>query len=140
MSNTSLTLNIGKSKTLKATVNGKISKVSWKSKNKNIVTVNSSGKVIAKKAGKTEIYAKANGKTATCTVIVKQSVTSAYKKLIQQYEKNMEKRSFNISQYKHYWTGLCFAKLLDFNGDGTEELVLTYQTEKTNIDNIEVPC
>ena len=136
LSNTSLTLNIGKSKTLKATVNGKISKVSWKSKNKNIVTVNSSGKVIAKKAGKTEIYAKANGKTATCTVIVKQSVTSAYKKLIQQYEKKYGKAQLHISQYKHYWTGLCFAKLLDFNGDGTEELVLTYQTEKTNIDNM----
>ena len=95
------------------------------------MTVNSSGKVIAKKAGKTEIYAKANGKTATCTVIVKQSVTSAYKKLIQQYEKKYGKAQLHISQYKHYWTGLCFAKLLDFNGDGTEELVLTYQTEKT---------
>lgn len=137
LSDTSLTLSVGKSEILKATVNGKITKVSWKSKNKNIATVNSSGKVIAKKVGQTEVYAESNGQTAVCTITVKQSAISAYRKLVQQYEKKYGKAHlYNYSQYKHFWTGLCFTKLLDFNGDGTKELILVYQTEKTKIINM----
>ena len=32
---------------------------------------------------------------------------------------------------------LIIAKLLDFNGDGVDELILAYQTEPSNIDNVE---
>ena len=72
-----------------------------------------------------------------CTITVKQSAISAYRKLVQQYEKKYGKAHlYNYSQYKHFWTGLCFAKLLDFNGDGTKELILVYQTEKTKIINM----
>ena len=45
--------------------------VSWASKNKAIATVNKSGKVTAKKAGKTMITATYKGKTYKCAVVVK---------------------------------------------------------------------
>ena len=45
--------------------------VSWASKNKAIATVNKSGKVTAKKAGKTTITAIYKGKTYKCAVVVK---------------------------------------------------------------------
>lgn len=61
---------------LKATVKGKSTKVTWKSGNKSIATVSSSGKVTAKKAGKVTIKATANGKTAKCTITVKKKPVS----------------------------------------------------------------
>jgi uncharacterized protein YjdB len=69
-----LTLKKGKSKTLKYTLPSGTytSKVTWTSSNKKIATVNSSGKVTAKKKGSCTITATThNGKTATCTVTVK---------------------------------------------------------------------
>ena len=45
--------------------------------------------------------------------------------------------SANLNEQEQFWTGLCFAKLLDFNGDGVDELILAYQTEPSNIDNVE---
>lgn len=67
----SVTLTKGKSVTLKIT--GTKNKVYWKSKNTNIATVNSKGKVTAKKAGKTTIIATVSKKQYKCTVTVKNS-------------------------------------------------------------------
>ena len=76
-----ISLEIGKTTTLTATVTGKSQKVTWKSSNKKIATV-SGGVVTTKKAGKVTITAKANGKTAKCVVTVKQpDYKSIYKKL-----------------------------------------------------------
>lgn len=62
-------LNKGDSQKLK--VNGaKASDVQWKSKNKNIATVNKDGKVVGKKKGQTKIYATIYGKKLTCDVVV----------------------------------------------------------------------
>lgn len=69
-------LTVGKSKSLVATVtptNASNKKVKWTSSNKKVATVNSKGKVTAKKAGTVEITAKAkdgSGKKASCTVVV----------------------------------------------------------------------
>lgn len=66
---------------LKATVTGKSKKVTWSSSNKKIATVSSKGKVTAKKAGTAVITAKANGKTAKCTVtVIKPSIKLNQKK------------------------------------------------------------
>lgn len=45
--------------------------VNWKSKNREVASVNYFGKVTAKSKGNTVIYAKVKGKTLRCTVTVK---------------------------------------------------------------------
>jgi chitinase len=62
--------NFGTVKTLK--VIGSQDKVSWTSSNKNVATVNSSGKVTAKGPGNATITANINGAKITCNVKVLQ--------------------------------------------------------------------
>lgn len=83
LNKSTLSIKVGSTSTLKATVTGKSSSVTWKSSNTSIATVNSNGKITAKKAGKTTITAKANGKTAKCTITVKAvDYKSLYKKFL----------------------------------------------------------
>ena len=70
LSKTSLTIQKGKSTTLKATVKGKSKTVTWKSSDKTIATVDKSGKVTGKKEGTATITATANGVSAKCKVTV----------------------------------------------------------------------
>lgn len=70
LSVTSVSIQKGKTYTLKATVTGSSRKVTWKSSNSSVASVSSTGKVTAKAAGKAVISASANGKTAKCTVTV----------------------------------------------------------------------
>ncbi|MCR4671239.1 MAG: S-layer homology domain-containing protein, partial [Saccharofermentans sp.] len=60
----------GKTVTLKATLTGSTDKISWKSSDTKIATVDSSGKITGKQAGKVTITASVAGKKATCTVTV----------------------------------------------------------------------
>ena len=69
ISNKKLTLVAGKSKTLKVT--GTKSSIKWTSSDKTIATVNSKGKVTAKKHGTATITAKVGSKKLTCKVTVK---------------------------------------------------------------------
>ena len=59
----------GSSDTLTATLNGSTDKITWKSSNTNIATVDS-GKITAKQAGVVTITATAAGKTAKCKLTV----------------------------------------------------------------------
>ena len=56
---------------LRAGVKGKSNQVTWFSSNSKIASVDKSGLISAKSAGKCTIYAKANGLTAACHVYVK---------------------------------------------------------------------
>ena len=79
ISNKSVTLKIGKTKTLSVLKSGKaISKVKWKSSNKKIASVSSKGVVKAKKKGKTTIIAKVGKKQYKCKLTVKANL--AYNK------------------------------------------------------------
>ena len=69
ISNTKITLTVGKSKTLK--VKGTKKKAKWSSSKKSVATVTSKGKVTAKKSGKTTITAKIGKKKYICKVTVK---------------------------------------------------------------------
>ncbi len=69
LSKSTLTLHRPNSATLKVT--GTTMKVKWKSSNKDVATVNSKGKVTAKKAGKVTITATVGGKELKCKVTVK---------------------------------------------------------------------
>ncbi|MBO4579030.1 MAG: S-layer homology domain-containing protein [Clostridiales bacterium] len=60
----------GKTLTLKARLAGSTSKVSWKTSDSSVATVDSSGKITAKMAGKVTITATAAGKSAKCTITV----------------------------------------------------------------------
>lgn len=74
LNKTKLELMVGKKTTLKYTLSpkGAKTKVSFKSSKTSVATVNSKGKITAKKAGKTTITVKtSNGKKATCKVTVK---------------------------------------------------------------------
>ena len=74
LNKTTLTLDIGKTANLKATLypsNAANKKCTWSSSNTSVATVDSNGKVTAKKAGTATITVKtSNGKTATCKVTV----------------------------------------------------------------------
>lgn len=69
LNKTKATIYVGSSKVLK--VKGTSGKVKWSSNRKSVATVNSKGKVTAKKAGKATITAKVNKKTYKCQVTVK---------------------------------------------------------------------
>lgn len=74
---TSISLTIGKSQTLKATVfpeNAANKTLSWKSGNPKVAAVEQSGRVTALKAGTANItVSTANGKTASCKVTVRKA-------------------------------------------------------------------
>ena len=73
LNKTALTLDVGKSYTLAKTVSpsNAVTSYTWSSSNTSVATVDSNGKVTAKKAGTATITVKtSNGKTATCKVTV----------------------------------------------------------------------
>lgn len=76
LNKTKLSINVGQTYQLKIT-GTKANK--WSSSKKSVATVNSKGKVTAKKAGKTTITCKGNdGKSYKCTVTVKEKHTHKY--------------------------------------------------------------
>ncbi|HWT27233.1 MAG TPA: Ig-like domain-containing protein [Mobilitalea sp.] len=72
LTKTSLTLDVGKTYTLK--VSGTKSKVTWSSSNKAVATVSTTGKVTAKKEGTATVTALVSKKKYTCKVTVKKPV------------------------------------------------------------------
>lgn len=122
-----------------------LSNVKYSSDNKKIVKVNSSGVIKAKKAGSTYIKCKieqyGSEYEISCEVTVEKNADSnsplmAYQNLIKSYEEKYGSAKLNVNEEKQFWTGLCFAKLLDFNDDGVDELILAYQEETSQIDNV----
>lgn len=97
----SLSLYKGDKVTLHATVKGKSRKVTWKSSKKSVATVNSDGKITAKKKGTVTITATANGVTAKCKVTVKQYYTK------DQAEKGLKKyvSKNETTNYYYFYEG-----------------------------------
>lgn len=71
LSDSSITLYVGESKTLTPYLNGNKTTAKWKIDNSSIASVSSSGKVTGKKAGTAKVTATFAGKTLTCRVTVK---------------------------------------------------------------------
>lgn len=107
LNKSTISVKAGKTIQLKATVTGKSSKVTWSSGNQKYATVNSSGKVTGKKAGKVTIYAKANGKTAKCTVTIKKAAEKTLTK--NQAIKAMQKY-FERYTHKGIISGISYVK------------------------------
>lgn len=109
-----LTLAKGQKYTLKVT--GTKKKVSWKSSDKNIVTV-SSGKLQAKKEGTVKITAKVGTKKLTCKVTVKGNYKTLYKSFLEQYTFTVDK------DYKWPIEAKSFC-ILDIDKNGVPELII----------------
>lgn len=71
LNKTRLTLYVGSTETL--VVTGTTEKVTWKSSNKKVATVNENGKITAKKKGTTLVTANVSGKILKCKVSVKKT-------------------------------------------------------------------
>lgn len=69
ISSSKITISIGETSKIK--VNGTDQKITWKSANKKIATVDKNGNVVGKKAGKVKITATVLKKKYSCTVTVK---------------------------------------------------------------------
>lgn len=141
---TKIALKVKEKKEFPCTGISYLSNVKYSSDNKKVAKVNSSGDIQAKKAGTTYIRCKVEQYGDTYNLVCKVTVkkegntkdpTSAYRNLIQSYEKKYGEAQLN--EHKQFWTGLCYAKLLDFNNDGINELILAYQTEKYNKDKVQ---
>ena len=141
---TKIALKVKEKKEFPCTGISYLSNVKYSSDNKKVAKVNSSGDIQTKKAGTTYIRCKVEQYGDTYNLVCKVTVkkegntkdpTSAYRNLIQSYEKKYGEAQLN--EQKQFWTGLCYAKLLDFNNDGINELILAYQTEKYNKDKVQ---
>lgn len=130
----SLTLAVGKTYNLK--LNGTKQKVVWKSKNSSVAAINSKGKVTAKKAGSTYVYAKVLGKSFSCKVTVQSKLAENYTKL-----KNYINRCGDTNE-----NGDKFISWYDLENDQTFGIV--YESRKdtynfisiTGTDDIEMSC
>lgn len=78
---TKATVYVGKTEALK--ISGTSKTVKWSTSNKNIATVNSKGKVTAKKAGNATITAKVSGKSYKCKVTVKKPYLNKTKAILE---------------------------------------------------------
>ena len=75
LNKTSITLKVGQTYQLK--LNGTNQKITWKSSNSKIVTVNKAGKLFAKSAGNATITAQVNGIRFVCKVKIQKKATPA---------------------------------------------------------------
>lgn len=100
ISNTTLTLSVGKTKTLKIT--GTTSTVSWTSSNKKIATVSKAGKVTAVSNGSAIITAKVDSEKYTCKVKVQgsQKLSEDWKDLEFMMDDEVYKLFFDFKQLK----------------------------------------
>lgn len=137
-STASLSLSGMKTIQLKATVRGKSKRVTWSSSNRKVAVVSSTGKVTAKSAGKTVITARANGKTAKCTITVKKAAAFSGKRAQHQkyvaYIKSFERRYKNAmvqGELKASKAKIYFA-FVDIDGDGTDECIVRGQYDPSS--------
>lgn len=100
ISNTTLTLSVGKTKTLKIT--GTTSTVSWSSSNKKIATVSKAGKVTGVSNGSAVITAKVGNEKYICKVKVQgsQELSEDWKDLEFKMDDEVYKLFFDFKQLK----------------------------------------
>ncbi len=114
LSRTSVTLSAGKSTTLK--LNGTKKKPTWKSSNKNVAAVSSTGKVKGLKAGTATITAKVGKKQYSCKVTVIVDYKSLYQKFMAE----------NRDDIKWYY-------FINVDGKGAPEMVTLRNPGRYNV-------
>ena len=126
LSKTKVTLNVGKSTTIKVTTDSK-KKVSWKTSNEKVVTVKD-GKITAKSVGQAVVTVTIDGisKTISVTVVKKEVVTTTTKKNEETTTKKTEETTTKVDVLDY---------VLEENKDsnvGQAVLYLTKNGEKVN--------
>ena len=145
LNKTSISIQVDEKAKIEAIKRNTINNIEWSSSNPKIASVDSDGEICGLKEGKATITATVSGKKVKCRVTVKNKEQESesslalieYKKLIQQYEQKYGEAEVRYMLGRPYWMGLCFAKLLDFNNDNINELILAYQTEISDIKKVQ---
>ena len=101
LSKKSVTLEVGKKKTIK--VKGTTKKVTWSSSDKNIATVSSKGEITAKGEGTCKITAKVGSKKLTCKVTVKLTTEAVKNYTKENEEEGREPQNPEQSIEDGYW-------------------------------------
>ncbi len=137
LNKTSISLDVGKSYTLK--VSGTKSKVAWSSSNKKIATVSTSGKVTAKKAGSATVTALVNKKKYNCKVTVKTPVNPLVKNApFAAQEANLGKINTVIpkdwtmnvlAQESNYIMVMLYPSTVDINSGSSNITVIVQETD-----------
>ena len=121
LDSSSISLYVKDSTYISASVSGKSSKVTWKTSNSSVATVDSNGKVTGKKAGTCKITASANGKKATCIITVKDNW---YQKVLSSSASYKIKGAYDGKTYTISRNSFNEYRLFDIDKDGTKELML----------------
>ena len=124
---TSVSLNVGESVTLAATVkpdNATNKTVSWSSSNASVASVDASGKVSAVAEGTATITAKAGDKTATCSVTVT-------KKVVAVESVTLDKSSLELTE------GETATLTATVKPDNASDKTVTWSSSKTSVATVD---
>ena len=124
---TSVSLNVGESVTLAATVkpdNATNKTVSWSSSNASVASVDASGKVSAVAEGTATITAKAGDKTATCSVTVT-------KKVVAVESVTLDKSSLELNE------GETATLAATVKPDNASDKTVTWSSSKTSVATVD---
>ena len=124
---TSVSLNVGESVTLAATVkpdNASDKTVSWSSSNASVASVDASGKVSAVAEGTATITAKAGDKTATCSVTVT-------KKVVAVESVTLDKSSLELNE------GETATLVATVKPDNATNKTVTWSSDKTSVATVD---
>ena len=124
---TSVSLNVGESVTLAATVkpdNATNKTVSWSSSNASVASVDASGKVSAVAEGTATITAKAGDKTATCSVTVT-------KKVVAVESVTLDKSSLELNE------GETVTLTATVKPDNASDRTVTWSSSKTSVATVD---
>lgn len=118
---------------LKATVDASETKTKWSTSNKAIATVDSKGKVTAKKAGTVVITGRSNGVSAKCTVTVKKknavNVNTIYKNYLARTWVSLPNRKDIYIRDAYFTTA-------DVDLNGTKELLVREGKDEYGNDSV----
>ena len=134
ISSSKITLSVGETSKLK--VNGTDQKITWKSSNKKIATIDKNGKVTGKKAGSVKITATVLKKKYICNVTIKNKKSFSEKEALKMVSIKQTVQEDCISfrlKNNYYYAIDPYVKVLFYNSDGQ---VIDYDVDSCHCMNV----